>query len=171
MALDLYQLAALAEIFGAGGIVFALIFGAVQVQHLRRERADRSAAELMHVFQSAEFFQGFKAVVALPEGATAEQIRAKGPAFESDVNRIAFLLEELGVLVFRRVIPITLVNETMGGFLRIAWTRMKPWIVEERARLGAPTFGEWFQWIAERLDETPALKKEPAHLRYRNWRA
>lgn len=171
MALDLFQLAAFAEILGAGSIAFALIFGAFQLHQYRRERRDRGAAELMHMFQTRDYVDGYLEIVALPESITAESIRSRGAEFEKTAAAVSLLLEELGILVYNRTIPLAFVNLAMGGFLRISWYRLKPWIEDERRRLNAPTFGEWFQWLVNRLEENPTLKKEPAYVKYRRWQA
>ncbi|HEX9816378.1 MAG TPA: hypothetical protein VGB18_05315 [Candidatus Thermoplasmatota archaeon] len=169
VALDLFQLAAVAEILGAGSIVFALFFGAFQIQQFRRDRRDRAAAEMMTFFQTPEYLEGWLEMAMLPAGITVEEIRKRGPTFENRLARTTIVVESLGLFVFNRTIPLALVNQAMGGFLRIAWQRLRPWIEDERVRLNAPSFGEWFQWLIERLEESPALKKEPAHVKYRAW--
>jgi hypothetical protein len=168
--MDLFRVAAVAEIIGAASILFALIFAAVQIQQLRRDRLDRNAGELIRLFQSPAYISGFMRMFEVPEGATAQEVRDKGPEFEREAWTISLIMEELGILVFNRTITLESANQALGGFLRLIWARLKPWVEDERRRLNAPAYGEWFQWLVERLEESPQLKKEPAHLRYASWK-
>lgn len=92
MPLDLFEHAAVAEILGAGSLVFALLVGAYQIKQFRRDRKDRSAAELMQMFQTPEYVSGMLEVVRLPEGAKAQNVRERGPKFEKTAAAITLIL-------------------------------------------------------------------------------
>jgi len=58
-------------------------------------------------------------------------------------------------MVFHRLLPLDLVDELIGGYLRASWMRLEPYVARRRITLG-PTFAEWFQWLAERTAELPS---------------
>ena len=59
MAIELHTLAQIAEVLGFLTVVSALIFGAVQVRQLRRQRRYLAAVELVRSFQDKEVTHAF----------------------------------------------------------------------------------------------------------------
>jgi hypothetical protein len=74
------------------------------------------------------------------------------------------------VLVYHRLLPLHLVDHLCGGYVRASWKRMRPVVVARRSALGA-TFGEWYQWLAERIEQYPAPGKDiGAPIAFKNWK-
>jgi hypothetical protein len=83
---------------------------------------------------------------------------------------VGHAFESLGVMVFYRLLPLHLVDHLIGGYVRASWLRLRPYVEMRQAQLG-PMFGEWFQWLAERLSESPAPGKDiGAFEAYKDWR-
>ena len=75
----------------------------------------------------------------------------------------------MGLLVFRGSIPIDLVEQIIGGNCILFWRKLQPWIEQLRIEQNHPLFVEWFQWLAERLEERNRLEQVPAYRRFKNW--
>jgi len=75
--------------------------------------------------------------------------------------------ETIGLLVFRRLAPLDLVRQQVGGVTRVLWRKLAPWMQEHRIASGNPHFVEWWQWLVEH-DRDAA--QAPAWSRYRDWR-
>lgn len=43
------------------------------------------------------------------------------------------------------------------------------WQEDVRKSQGQPSWGEWFEWLAEQANKEKT-ETEPAHIRFRNWR-
>jgi hypothetical protein len=72
--------------------------------------------------------------------------------------------------VFHRLLPLHLVDHLLGGYVRAAFKRAGRYVIGRRAEVGV-MFGEWFQWLAERLQEYPAPgKAENAAVVHRRWK-
>jgi hypothetical protein len=67
-------------------------------------------------------------------------------------------MESLGILVAERFINIDLVDKTLGSFVTISWEELKTVIVDIRKKQPDPFLCEYFQWLAERIDERMAGK-------------
>ena len=148
----------------------ALVFGMVQIHQFRRQRLDAAAMELMRSLQDREFTHAFCMVYPLPEGVPAAQVRELGFEYEEAALAIGTRFETMGLLVFRDSLPLTLVEELIGGAVVLMWLRLRPWIEANRAEKNHPLLFEWFQWLAERLEERGRPTQTPAHIRYRDWR-
>lgn len=151
-------------------VIVAVVFGLITARHGRRLRYLTAATELVHTTQTAEFSQSVQRVLELPVEARADTVMSD-PELVSAAYVVGHAFESLGVMVFYRLLPLHLVDHLIGGYVRASWLRLRPYVELRRARLG-PMFGEWFQWLAERLAESPAPGKDAgAHLAHRAWRA
>src|SRR5438094_7938133 len=112
--MDLQTLANLAQILGAVAVVAAIVFGFVQIRQFRVQRRDAAAAELARSFQDASFTQSFRLITALPDNATAEQLRARGRAMEEAALAIRIRDEAAASLFFLGIMPPYLVRQFTG---------------------------------------------------------
>jgi len=79
--------------------------------------------------------------------------------------------ESIGVMVYRRIVPLEIVNELMGGAVVFLWQKLERWTLESRAEQSRDSVYEWFQWLAERLQELPEFRTgPPAYEARRDWR-
>jgi len=111
-------------------------------------------------------------VQAISDGTTPSQIEADPRLFQA-VQSIACILESLGYAVFARMVPLGVVDELLGGTVRIAWRKLRGYVDYERERAGSQKFWEWFQWLAEQIDRHSKARTSltfGAHEAHRDWR-
>jgi hypothetical protein len=159
---DLSQIAAALTVIG--GTVFALL----QLREFKRQRQEAVALDLMRAFMGAEFAEAMAIVTNLPDNLSAEGLRRAGPDAEKAATLMCTTFEAMGVLVHRRIAPLPLVQDLVGGFAVVTWRRLKPWITELRVEQSNPSDSEWFQWLAEQLEQRKA-HKVPAYVQHRGW--
>ena len=151
-------------------VLVALTFGILTIRQWQRTRYLSAAAELVHTIQTPEFTRAIGLVMKMPVGADPASVKADADTVVA-VNAITHVFESLGVLVFYRLLPLHLVDHLLGGYVRASWRRVKPYAEARRADVGA-VFAEWFQWLAERMEEDPVPGKElGAPAAHRDWRA
>ena len=68
-------------------------------------------------------------------------------------------MESLGLLVAEGLINLDLVDKTLGSFVTISWSKYKPMFNDIREKQPDPFLGEYFQWLAERIEER--MKRNP----------
>jgi hypothetical protein len=76
----------------------------------------------------------------------------------SDDKRVILIqfgqqMESLGLLVAEKLIDIDLVDKTLGSLVTSAWEKYRPVFMDIREKTPDPFLGEYFQWLAERIDE------------------
>jgi hypothetical protein len=169
--MDLQTLASLAQVIGVAAVIAAIGFGMVQIRQYRQQRRDAVAVELMRSIQDTEFTRSFRILLTLPEGCTAADIKARGPAVEDAAIALIAKYETLGYLVFRGIMPIELVEELVGGVGVHFWNLLKPWALELRQERNQPLMFEWYQWLAELLERRGRPSQQPAFERYNDWSA
>lgn len=168
--MDLATLAQLAEILSGIAVVVAIVFGVVQVRQFRQQRSDLADIALMQSLQDPEFTRSFRLVYSLDDGLDAKALRALGPEYEEAAIALGARFESIGLLVFRGSIPFDLFEQILGGIVVLLWRKLEPWVRDYRAEQGHELLFEWFQWLAERLDERGRPTELPAYRRYRDWK-
>ena len=73
-------------------------------------------------------------------------------------------MESLGMLVFEKYIDLDLVDKTLGTFVTTTWEKYKLMFEEMRVKLPDPYLGEYYQWLAERVDERVQEGRQPYYL-------
>ncbi len=150
-------------------VVVGVVFGLVSVRQAQRMRSLSAAVQLVNAVMTPDFTRAIGHILDLPERAPAHLVlddqEAVGAAYV-----VGHFFESLAVLVLYRLLPLELVDHLVGGYARESWHRLAPYMAERRERLG-PTFGEWFQWLVERMEERPArgnaLGAPEAHKRWK----
>lgn len=150
-------------------VVVALVFGTLTIGQWQRTRQLTAAAELVHTMQTPEFTAAIARIVDLPVGADSTTLLADRDVMAS-FYVVSHVFESLGVLVYHRLLPLHLVDHLCGGYVRASWKRMKPVVTSRRGELGV-TFGEWYQWLAERIEQYPAPGKDVgAPVAFKEWK-
>jgi hypothetical protein len=168
---DLSGLANLAEIFGAFIVVAGLGFGVAQIQHYRQQRRETAAIELLRSFHNPEFSRSLRLVLALPKGVRKSDLGECSDGAENAIMVVVLTFESIGVMVFRGIVPLEMVDELLGGVCVESWGRLSQYTQDSRADSNRKTMSEWFQWLAERLDEQHTrFGRPPAYEQYRKWR-
>lgn len=154
----------------AAAVVTGVGFAIVQVRQYRRDRRRTAAIELLHSFQTPAFAEALNIVYNLPDGLSREELEARLQGRFHILYSLMTTWESLGILVHMGEIELGLVEDFFSGPILISWRKLKGHVEGERSATGRATIEEWFQWLAERLQEreqgTPAL---PAHIEHRNW--
>lgn len=151
-------------------ILATAIGGLIQIKQFRDQRRDTATVELVRVFQDSDFVRAFDAVMSLPEGASADQLRECGPEYLQAVRTVAIRFEMIGALVHGRTISFKVTEEVCAGAAVAVWRRLKAFVEAQRIERNHPLDMEWFEWLAEQFEKRRYPTQTPAHLREHNWR-
>ena len=133
--------------------IVALVFGITQVRVAARDRRERLTLETLREFQSREFAELINYINAHDMPSTREEMRALPANDQIIFIQLAQEMESLGILVAERLINIDLVDKTLGSFVTSSWEKYKKVFLDIREKNSDPFLGEYFQWLAERIDE------------------
>jgi hypothetical protein len=157
------------QLIGQISLVVGAAVAVYQLLQLRKGRQEQAALQVITSLQTQEFRDAFNLVNELPLGATAEMVRAQGPATEAAVGTVMMTFETLGVMVHNRIVPIELVDQVIGGFLRESWRRLETYVTWKRQALGYVRWGEWYQWLYEHLSLNPR-RTAGAYELFKDWK-
>jgi hypothetical protein len=149
----------IANIALALSFIVAFIFSIVQVKAAARDRRERLTLEVLRQFQTRDFAEllHFLSLHDLPQTGEALQ---KAPA-KDRIMLIEFAqqMESLGIAVAEGMINMDLVDKTLGSFVTSSWEKYKPAFMDMREKTPDPFLGEYFQWLAEKIEKR--MKEKP----------
>lgn len=166
---DLSRLADMAEILGAIVVVGGVAFAVIQMRSLRQQRRELAAIELFRSFGNANFSKAYETILALPEGLSRSEINSRETTVRSSAMLICTTLESVGVMTYQRIVPFLVVRNLIGSSSVLLWKRLQNWVTELREELDDPEAFEWFQWLAEKLEEYPDPGQRPAYEAHKAW--
>jgi len=144
--------------------IVAVIFGIAQVKAAARDRRERLTLETLRSFQTREFAELMHTVNYFKMPPTMEEWRKLPSSDQVMFLQFTQQMESLGILVAERFINIDLVDKTLGSFVTNSWEKAKTVILDIRTKAPDPFLCEYFQWLAERLDERMRLNpRKPFH--------
>jgi hypothetical protein len=138
--------------------IVGLVFGIVQVRAAARDRRERLTLETLREFQSREFVELMHFIIYREMPTTLEEMQTLTVQERTSLIQFSQEMESLGILVAERLIDIDLVDKTLGSFVTTSWEKYKPLFLDIRVKQPDPFLGEYFQWLAERIDERMRLK-------------
>ncbi len=151
-------------------VVGGFVFGALnlrQYAHARDEHAALAAVNALAVSSASHM----RRVLSTPTDRPFADLVASDRELEESAGILCGQFEQLGYLVYRRMVPVAIIDDTVGGSIRAVWPRLRPWIEADRVRAANPYLEEWFEWLYLQLDRYPRKKTAPAASAHPDWRA
>ena len=166
------DLSTIANVATALTVLIAVLFGIIEMRRARREREERAAFTAVKAILSSEWMKSMIVVHRIPDDSSATEIEAD-PRVMAAAHSVAVILEGLGYSVYARIVPLHVVADLVGGTIRLAWRKLRPYVEEERRRNGSQKTFEWFQWLADQLARhSPGATnlQRGAQEAYANWK-
>ena len=168
---DLQNLANMAEIIGALLVVAGIVFALVEIRHFRKQRQETASMEIMRSFQSTGFTSALRLIMDFEQACRNCDDELMPQDLQDAAMLVSTTMESIGLMVYQRIVPFSLVQQLMGGTIQASWRVLRPHTEWLRGKLGRPSIHEWFQWLAERLNQFPEYRDETgAYDKYRNWK-
>jgi hypothetical protein len=146
---DLSTLANMAEILGVIIVVGGLFFAVLQMRQIRQQRRELAAIELFRFFGNPRFTRAYQLLLHLPDGLATDDTRTKQKDLEDAAMLVSSTMENIGVMTL--------------------WRKLENWAVALRNELDDEAAFEWFQWLAERLEDYQARDPHPAYEAHKDW--
>lgn len=152
-------------------ILLGLLYGAIQLAQFRNEQRRQANVEVAQSFLTPEFMKGYTFVVSMPDSLDFPTLLKDYPEETPGMLLLGQTFETVGIMVHRGDIDLATVDDFLGTITIECWNKLRPMMIRYRMENQAPSVAEWFQWLAERLQEyrsggAPA----PAYEAFRNWR-
>lgn len=165
---NLSTLANLAEILSVIIVIGGVFFAVMQIRQFRQQRRELAAIELFRFFGNPTFTRAYKTLLHLPDDLSSEDLRTKKD-LEDAAMLVSSTMESIGVMTFQRIVPFVVVSNLIGSSVVIVWRKLENWIEALREELGNESAFEWFQWLADRLEQFQTPDSPPAFEQHKDW--
>jgi hypothetical protein len=71
----------------------------------------------------------------------------------SDVDEIGWFFEGVGVLLHRKLMDITVVDDLFSSPVKISWEKLKPLALSERKQSARPQVWEWWEYLYNEMQK------------------
>lgn len=139
--------------------IIGLVFGIAQVNAAKRDRKERLTLETLRQFQTREFAELILFINYHDMPASRDELLKRPASDQAAYIQFGQEMESLGMLVAEKLINIDLVDKTLGSFVSSSWEKYKAMFLDIRVTQPDPFLGEYFQWLAEQIDER--MRKNP----------
>jgi hypothetical protein len=166
------DLGTIVNLLTTASLAAGLIFAGIQWRASRRENRRLSQIQVLRSFESPEFVRAMRLVLDLPDGLSRSDLETRLGRDGTDLVWYWLgVMESLGILVHDRFVEILDVEQTYSAPVLVTFRKLHPYIEDVRASVSRDTMHEWFQWLAERLEQLERDKgRLPAHVREAGWR-
>jgi hypothetical protein len=152
-------------------VVAGVIFAALEIRHMGRQRDHANMLALMSSFTSPDFNQALVLIFDMPNGLNKEEVEEYLGDDARKIFTVLTTLESFGVLLHRGEVTIDILDDFFSGPIVLTWQKLGSYVIGLREENHRDTIGEWVQWLAEQmmLRETdgPVVG---AHIEFRDWR-
>lgn len=145
------NLSTIANVATALTVLIAVLFGLIEMRRSRREREERAAFAAVQAILTPQWMRSMLVVHNIPDDASASVIEHDARVLDA-ACAVGVTLEGVGYSVYARIVPLRVVGDLMGGTIRLAWRKLRPYIEEERRRTGSRKTFEWFEWLAKQIE-------------------
>ncbi len=166
---DLSRLANMAEIFSAIVVIGGIIFAVIQMRQTRQQRREMAAIELFRSFGSRAFTDAYRNVLHYPNGVTTASLKGDLANGEHCAMIICTTMENIGVMMYQRIVPSAVVSNLLGSSTSILWKKLEVYVAELRRELDNPFAFEWFQWLSITLERLQDDSDLPAYEAHTDW--
>ncbi len=141
----------------AGAIVVSATVGENSLRHFTKIRESEVLRQMASTHSSPEATQNLF-LLYRTNAKTFEEI--KGKPEEIAMFQWDGVLEGLGLLVKRGVVPLDLVDDYFHGFIRRLWVKLEPFVQNYRIEYNHPEFGEWAEYLYNRIYRLHEVKQK-----------
>ena len=146
-------------------LIGALVFTGLQLRASNRMRREQAAITVIQSAQSEAWTQASD-VIHRARQIGDENAEGMDRNLELALFTVGIRMEAIGYMVFEGLVDLATVDELIGGFGLIFWSRAELWVKRRRRESADPKAFEWCEWLALRIKERRAkARSAPAYLR------
>jgi hypothetical protein len=134
----------ISAIVAAVGVLVGVVFTVLQLRDLVKTRQTDLIMRLYSRFGSEGFQKTWDKVRQREALSLNDYVEKYGLA---EWSAVGTFFEGIGVLLYRKLIDIGLVDDLFTAPINMSWDKMKDTIIEARKELGQPTIFEWFEYL------------------------
>ena len=144
--LDIPSISALVA---AAGVIVGVIFAVLQLRGLVKTRQTDLVMRLYSTFGSKEFQREWTKIWNTEYKNYKDFVKKE----ELVAPEAGLFFEGVGVLLHRKLIDISLVDDLFSAPIKMAWEKIKPIVQDARKQLDQPQYAEWVEYLYNEMQK------------------
>jgi len=136
----------------SASVVAGVVYYALQIRHQNRMRQTDLIMRLYSDYRSNEFREALIKVMNLQFEDYEDYVKKYGPWFSDEsahkaMAMVAMYFEGIGILLYKKLIDISLAYDLFCTPTRLFWPKMKPVMLGLRREASDPSVFVWFEYL------------------------
>jgi hypothetical protein len=130
-------------VIASASVIAGVIYYALQIRDQNRMRQTDLLLRLYSTLDSREYLEAWYEL-SKAETIDANFIKEHGTV---EVNKVSLFFDELGILLQRRLLDITLIDALFHRHVQRTWEKIEPFIKETRKTFNFPQVAQGFEYL------------------------
>ena len=139
----------ISAVVAAIGVIVGVTLAYLEVRALVKARQTDVVMGLYSTFDSNELLEAIDKVIH-SEYKDYNDVVKRGWL---DVHKVGIFFEGIGVLLLRKLVDVSLVDDLFSGVIKIMWEKMKTVIEDYRKQEDYPQAYEWFEYLYDEMQK------------------
>ncbi len=158
------ELSVIRDLVTIFGVIAGFTYYVITVKHQNISRRGQLFMEMYRDFKRPDVQKAYNDIVHVWEWENHEDFQKKYGRLSNwdEFNKymlVYSIYEGLGVLIYRNLIDVKMIDELMKSYVILFWEKIGPVMVESRVRREAPLIAEWTEYLyteVKKIESTPA---------------
>ena len=148
--IDLSSINAVSGILAAIGVIVGVVFAVLQLRDLVKTRQTDVLMGIFSAFRTKESWESWEKVRDRKTMSYSDYKKKYGLV---EVNQMISICEQIGVLLKRKLIDISLVQDLVGEDIERVWKMFEPLIEDARKSFKAIHWGKNFEYLYNEMQK------------------
>ena len=151
------EITEIAAVTAAIGVLAGVVYYILDIRHQRQARQTDMVMRLHTTFGSKELQDAWEKT----QSREFKDFNAYKKEYGlREVNEVGWFFEGLGVLLYRKHINISLVDDLFSSPIKLAWEKLKPIAEGQRKQTQRPQIWEWFEYLYNEMKKREQLQQK-----------
>ena len=137
-------------VIASASVVAGIIYYSLQIRHQTKTRQTDLVMRLYSTYGSMEFQEARENVMSREFKDLHDYQKKYG---FKETAEVGIFFEGLGVLLKRKLVDISLVDDLFSSGIKNTWEKMKPFTEASRKRFNQPQILEWFEYLYNEMQK------------------
>ena len=140
--LDVTEISAMVA---AAGVMVGVVYYILDMRNQARTRQTDLVMRLYSTYGSKDFQEAWATVRELEFKDYDDFIKKYG--WSAAMSEVGLFFEGVGVLLHKKLVDISMIDDLFTGPVKMTWEKMKPMIEGHRKQREYPQFYEWLEYL------------------------
>jgi len=144
------DIASISAVVASIGVIVGVVLAILELRNITKTRQMELIMRLYSTFIAKEFQDAYEAFWTADFEGYSEVVR-KGHLIR--LRTIGGFFEGIGVLLYRKLVDIRLVDDLFRESIKVMWEKAKAPLCDARQRFNIPSYGRYFEYLYTELQK------------------